>query len=274
MPGYGSRNWGVSGSAPRSPSGRRTGGSGASSATAYDAATVSSTGSTTCGAGAVRSASIACSSGLSGSAPEGRPGVPSSLPDAIALSASVMISSGLVAAAASVDPAFDTSPYPPRRPPSPSPPPSDEGSAPGEGAADLARDEDVLPRGDYEAADGGARGTDLGVRDRGVVARRVEPYADEPETLCRRGPDRGGVLAHAGREHQHVEPADRGAHRGDRRAQPVHVDVEREPAGGLAGRARRDDLAHVGGAGEGEQPGAVLERLGDRGRRDPHTLLP
>ena len=49
------------------------------------------------------------------------------------------------------------------------------------------------------------------------------------------------MLADAAGEDEHVEPAERRGHRGDPGPQPVHVDVEREPRLGLAGRRALDD---------------------------------
>jgi hypothetical protein len=66
------------------------------------------------------------------------------------------------------------------------------------------------------------------------------------------------VLPDAAGEDQRVEPVHGGRHRGDARAEPVQIDVEREPR--VVVRAPQQ-LAHVARAGEPGQSRAVLERV-------------
>jgi hypothetical protein len=73
----------------------------------------------------------------------------------------------------------------------------------------------------------------------------------------------GGVFADAAGEHERVQSAGRRGHRGDAGGESVGVDVDGEDRVELAVRRGGLDLAHVAGAGEGDEPGSVFQCGGD-----------
>ena len=63
------------------------------------------------------------------------------------------------------------------------------------------------------------------------------------------------------------------SHRRDAGDQAVHVDVQGEAGVGFVAGGGGFDLAHVGGAGQREQPGAFFQRDGDVVRAEVFVLL-
>ena len=117
-----------------------------------------------------------------------------------------------------------------------------------------------------------AVGADLRVAVRGAVAGDVERHAEEAEPLGGPATNLGRVLADAAGEDERIEAAERRGHRGDSGAQPVHVDLERQPRGRLTRSVTLDDLAHVGAAGQTLEARPMLERLGELARRKALVL--
>ncbi len=137
---------------------------------------------------------------------------------------------------------------------------------------DLVGDLEILAGGDDERPDRGAGCPDLAIVAVATVARRVDLDAEEGEVARRPLADGRRVLPHPAGEDEDVEAAERRGHRGDRRAQPMVVDVEREDGVRLARIRRGEDRPHVGRARQAQQARAVLERGGELGRRHPHVL--
>ena len=112
-----------------------------------------------------------------------------------------------------------------------------------------------------------------------VVADDVDREAKEAQALDRLAPHERRMLADATREHERIESAEAGGHRGDAGAQTVQVDVERESGAGVAVARRRDHGPHVGASGERGEARVVLERgghlaLGQRPRSSSHSSSP
>src|ERR1022692_5335584 len=80
--------------------------------------------------------------------------------------------------------------------------------------ADLAGPLDVLAGGDPQGADSGVRRPDVPVTGPGRVTLLVDADAEEAEPAGGPGPDLGGVLPDAAGEHQRVQAAQGGRHRG------------------------------------------------------------
>jgi hypothetical protein len=127
-----------------------------------------------------------------------------------------------------------------------------------------ARDLEVLARGDHERARRGAPAAPISAS---AVARALASASSstprKPEPRRRPRADLRRVLAHPAGEHERVEAAEGGRHRGDAGAQAVDVDVDRQP--GVVVVARQHG-AHVGVAGQAAQA-ALASRAPARGRR-------
>ena len=67
------------------------------------------------------------------------------------------------------------------------------------------------------------------------------------------------MLAHPAGEGEHVESSQGGGHLGDEAAEPMHVHIPGEDRLCVAGARAGEHLAHVGGTGQCQQPGAMLE---------------
>jgi len=102
----------------------------------------------------------------------------------------------------------------------------------------------------------------------GPIGGFVDVRAEERESVSRLPADLGRVLAHAAREHEHVDTPQCGGHRPHVSAQPVQIDVDRQPGVVVAALGGSEDMSHGSVAGQTEQSRLVLQRVGQLGFRE------